>query len=127
MKQVERIKKLVASVPGVEGEIAIPAGGNRYPTLTVNWDEAAFGLTVAECDVQLREGEPRIEVLTNSNPSLVTAVREGDPKSPRRGRPNRLRIISMTLQPGEDLIVGKRLRDILQKARKNAKKRAWNV
>ncbi len=30
----------------------------------------------------------------------------------------------MTLQPGEDLIVGKRLRDILQKARKNAKKRA---
>ena len=43
MKRVERIKKLVASVPGVEGEIAIPKGGNRYPTLRVNWDEAAFG------------------------------------------------------------------------------------
>lgn len=33
----------------------------------------------------------------------------------------------MTLEPGEDLIVGKRLRDILQQARKNAGKRSWSV
>jgi hypothetical protein len=30
-------------------------------------------------------------------------------------------IISMTLQPGEDLIVGKRLRQILSEARSRAK------
>jgi L-seryl-tRNA(Ser) seleniumtransferase len=123
-KRVERIKKLVESVPGVKGEIGIPTGGNRYPTLTVNWDEAAFGLSVVECDKQLRDGEPRIEVLTNTNPSMVSTVVEGDPKAPRRNRPNTLRIISMTLQPGEDLIVGKRLLDIFQQARKNASKRA---
>jgi L-seryl-tRNA(Ser) seleniumtransferase len=78
---------------------------------------------VADCDRALREGEPRIEVLTSSNPSLVPAVREGwqegRKKTPRR--PDQLQIISMTLQDGEELVVGRRLRDILGKA---AKKKA---
>ncbi len=122
-KRVERIAKLVETVPGVSTDIQIPEDGNRYPTLTVKWDEAAFGMTVADCDGQLRDGEPRIEVLTNSNPSLVPAVHEGAPaKGPRREDPNRLQIISMTLQEGEDLLVGKRLRDILSEARKKGQK-----
>jgi hypothetical protein len=33
----------------------------------------------------------------------------------------------MTLEPGEDLIVGKRLRDIFLEARRTAGKRMWNV
>jgi L-seryl-tRNA(Ser) seleniumtransferase len=41
-----------------------------------------------------------------------------DPKTPRE---NRLQIISMTMQPGEELIVGRRLREILNAARKGAK------
>ena len=117
--RVERIAKLVETVPGVSTEIEIPESGNRYPTLTVNWDEKAFGMTVAECDKKLRDGEPRIEVLTASNPSLVPAVHEGGSggKAPKE-RENRLQIISMTLQPGEEIIVGKRLREILSAARK---------
>lgn len=115
--RVERIRKLVDSVPGVTTEIQIPKGGNRYPTLVVTWDEQAWGFTVADCDRRLREGEPRIEVLTASNPSLVPVLRHGgDSKSPKRA--DQIRIISMTLQQGEDLIVGKRLRDILKEARK---------
>ena len=113
--RVQRIAKLVETVPGVTTEIQIPREGNRYPTLIVSWDDQAFGLTVADCDKQLREGEPRIEVLTANNPSLVPAVRESMPKSP--GRPDQLRIISMTLQDGEDLIVGRRLREILSGTR----------
>lgn len=121
-KRVERIAKLAETVPGVTTEIKIPAGGNRYPTLTVNWDEEQFGLTVAQCDQQLRDGDPRIEVLTLSNPSLVPVLREGGPKDGKsEGPPNRLQIISMTLQEGEDLIVGRRLRDILSGARKSAR------
>jgi seryl-tRNA(Sec) selenium transferase len=73
-KRAERIAKLVETVPGVTTEIEIPKEGNSYPTVTVKWDEAAFGLTVAQCDQELRAGEPRIEVLTASNPSLVPAV-----------------------------------------------------
>ena len=75
---------------------------------------------MAQCDQELRAGEPRIEVLTASNPSLVTAVREGDPKNTRRNRPNRLQIVSMTLADGEELIVGRRLRQILNDARKRS-------
>jgi len=113
-----RIQKLVDTVPGVKTEIQIPEEGNRYPTLVVTWDEAAWGFTVADCDKKLREGEPRIEVLTSSNPSLVSAVHEGyeNPKAVKE--PDRIEIVSMTLQPGEDLIVGKRLREILSQARK---------
>jgi L-seryl-tRNA(Ser) seleniumtransferase len=116
--RVKRIAALVETVPGVTTDIQIPKDGNRYPTLTVHWDEPAWKFTVADCDRQLRDGEPRIEVLTASNPSLVSAVVEKDSKTPRT---NRLQIISMTMQPGEDLIVGRRLREILSAARKNAK------
>ncbi|MBI3472960.1 MAG: aminotransferase class V-fold PLP-dependent enzyme [Candidatus Solibacter usitatus] len=118
-ERVRRIQRMVDSVTGVKTEIQIPKGGNRYPTLVVTWDEAAWNFTVADCDRKLREGEPRIEVLTASNPSLVPALREGgDSKTPRRA--DQIRIISMTLQPGEDLAVGKRLREILNEARKRA-------
>jgi len=115
-----RIQKLIDTVPGVKTEIQIPVDGNRYPTLIVTWDESAWSYTVADCDKQLREGEPRIEVLTSSNPSLVSALKEDhNPKTPKSA--DRLEIVSMTLQPGEELIVGKRLRDILTQARKGAK------
>jgi L-seryl-tRNA(Ser) seleniumtransferase len=122
-QRVERIAKLVETVPGVTTEIKIPEGGNSYPTLTVSWDEESFGFTVKDCDRELRDGEPRIEVLTSSNPSLVPAVREGgEPdRKPRERRPDRLQIISMTLQEGEELIVGRRLREILNNASKKVK------
>ncbi len=119
-ERVRRIQKLADTVPGVKTEIQIPQGGNRYPTLVVTWDEQARGFTVADCDRALREGNPRIEVLTASNPSLVPAVREGVPGK-RPWSNDAIRIISMTLQQGEDLIVGRRLREILLAARKGAK------
>jgi len=115
-----RIQKLVDTVQGVNTEIRIPEEGNRYPTLIITWDQDAWGFTVADCDKKLREGEPRIEVLTSNNPSLVPAVREGweSPKAVKRH--DRIEIVSMTLQQGEDLIVAKRLREILGAARKKA-------
>ncbi len=117
--RVERIQKLVETVPGVTTSIAIPEDGNSYPTLTVVWDEKKFGLSVEQCDAQLRAGEPRIEVLTKSNPSGVLAREKShNRKEQPEGEPNRVQIISVTLQPGEDLIVGNRLRQILDKARK---------
>ncbi|MCW5982138.1 MAG: aminotransferase class V-fold PLP-dependent enzyme [Bryobacteraceae bacterium] len=117
--RLKRIAKLIETVPDVTAEIQIPKGGNRYPTLNVKWDEQAWGFTVADCDRKLRDGEPRIEVLTANNPSLVPAVIEGDPKGGKsRPQADQIRIISMTLQPGEEIIVGKRLREILNAARK---------
>jgi seryl-tRNA(Sec) selenium transferase len=118
--RVDRIKKMIDTVPGVTSAIATPLGGNSYPTLTVSWDESKWNFTTAQCDAALRANTPRIEVLTASNPSGVLARdRVNRPPNPN-ARPNHLQIISMTIQPGEELIVGASLRRILNDARKAA-------
>jgi len=120
--RVERIAKLVKTVPGVTTEITIPIGSNSFPTLSVMWDEKKFGMDVMQCAQQLREGEPRIEVLTPNNPSQVMSrMSDSDPNKPHWGHSDlRLQIISLTLQPGEDVIVGNRLRQVLDRARKQS-------
>ena len=45
--RVERIRKLVDTVPGVKTDIYIPDDGNRFPTLKVSWDQAAWGFTIS--------------------------------------------------------------------------------
>lgn len=126
--RVMRIAKAVETVDGVTTDIETPQGGNRYPTLTVKWDENAWGFTVANCVKHLSDGEPRIEVLSASNPSMVPAVHEDDDeplrKEPKKvqGSRNRLQIVPSTLQPGEDLIVARRLREVLAAARRTASK-----
>ena len=120
--RVDRIAKLVETVPGVETKIYIPDDGNRYPTLRVSWDEQAWGFSVRECVKKLHDGDPVIEVLSIDNPSMVSAVEEGtdkpkpNPKQPKEK--NYLEMVSMTMQPGEEMIVGERLRSILSAARK---------
>jgi len=120
--RVERIEKLVKTVPGVETEISIPKDGNRYPTLHISWDEEKWGYTVKDCVQKLRAGDPVIEVAGADNPSLVPAVREGNPKaaSKEQKRHSALELVSSTIQPHETLIVGQRLRELLSAARKAA-------
>jgi uncharacterized pyridoxal phosphate-dependent enzyme len=120
--RVERIEKLVKTVPGVETDISIPTDGNRYPTLHISWDEEKWRYTVKDCVQQLRSGDPVIEVAGADNPSIVPAVREGNPK-PDAKEPKRrgqLEVVSSTIQPNEVLIVGQRLRELLGAARKAA-------
>jgi uncharacterized pyridoxal phosphate-dependent enzyme len=118
--RVDRIRKLVDTVPGVKTDIYIPDDGNRFPTLRVSWDQAAWGFTIADCVGKLRQNDPVIEVLGLDNPSLVTAVREGNPNPNRKERkaPDHIELVSMTIQPGEEIIVGKKLREILGAAQK---------
>lgn len=122
--RVERIEKLVKTVPDVETEISIPTDGNRYPTLHISWDEKKWGYSVKDCVQALRAGDPVIEVAGADNPSIVTAVREGNPKQATRemeAEPRRkLELVSSTIQPSEVLIVGQRIRELLSKARKAA-------
>jgi uncharacterized pyridoxal phosphate-dependent enzyme len=119
--RVDRIGKLVETVPGVKTEIFIPDDGNRYPTLKVSWDRQAWGFTITDCVQKLRQGDPVIEVLGADNPSLVPAVREGIQKpntKERKEEVDHIELVSMTIQPGEEMIVGQRLRAILGAARK---------
>jgi uncharacterized pyridoxal phosphate-dependent enzyme len=120
--RVERIQKLVNTVPDVQTDISIPTDGNRYPTLHISWDEEAWGFTVKDCVEKLRAGDPVIEVAGADNPSIVPAVREGNPKQndkPRKER-RRLELVSSTIQPNEAILVGQRIRELLIAARKAA-------
>ena len=121
---LKRIAALVESVPSVETKIELRNGSNRFMQLIVHWDEEAFGLTPDECGRELREGDPPISVLCNYNP-YVTRVREFFPPTPPDGtsvkrQSSPLTVFSLSLQPGEEQIVGTRLRDVLMVARNRA-------
>src|SRR6201987_966039 len=45
--RVDRILKLVDTVPGVKTDIYIPESGNRFPTLRVSWDQSAWSFSTS--------------------------------------------------------------------------------
>lgn len=118
--RISRIRKLVDTVPGVKTDVFIPEDGNRYPTLRVSWDQQAWRFTIADCVGRLRANDPVIEVLGADNPSLVKSVREGSPNRKEPKGPDHIELVSMTIRPGEEIIVGQRLRAILGDAQKKA-------
>ncbi len=116
--RVDRIRKLVDTVSGVKTDIYIPDDGNRFPTLRVSWDQSAWGFSTSDCVRKLRENDPVIEVLGSDNPSLVTAVHEGNPNRKEHKEADHIELVSMTIQPGQEIIVGQCLRAILSAAHK---------
>ena len=71
----------------------MPQIANAVPHLRVRWDSTKRKLTPAQMLKQLREGQPSIEVGPGSRNPLVIGV--------------------WMMEPGEDAIVGERLRAIL--------------
>src|SRR3954452_435788 len=118
--RLDRIRKLVETVPGVRTDTFVPDDGNRYPTLRVYWDQQGWKYHISDCVQELRSGDPRIEVLGADNPSLVKAVREGNPNHKELKEPDHIELVSMTIKPGEEIIVARRLRAILSAAQKKA-------
>ena len=80
-------KTLVDTVPGVTTNITVPTDGNSYPTLTVSWDAQKLGLTLAECEQQLRDSNPRIDVLGGTNPSGVLGAAQERYRNAAPSRP----------------------------------------
>jgi seryl-tRNA(Sec) selenium transferase len=118
--RIDRIRKLVETVPGVKTDTYIPDDGNRYPTLKISWDQQAWRYSITDCVQELRAGDPVIEVLGADNPSLVKTVREGQPNRKERKGPDHIELVSMTIKPGEEIVVGQRLRAILGAAQKKS-------
>lgn len=113
--RVERIATLVNTVSGVTTKIYTPED-NPYPTLIVNWDQKGWNYRTADCARDLLEGTPSIAVLSEDNPSDVLSRKSGSKQDEIKGE-DKLQIVSMTLRPGEEIVVGKRLRELLSAAR----------
>ena len=93
----KRIKVVADSVtvsPAVKTEQYVPEVANHVPHLKITWDQSKIKISYNEVAKRLREGDPSIEVTPGSSDSLNIGV--------------------WMLQPGEDRIVAKRIRDILK-------------
>jgi uncharacterized pyridoxal phosphate-dependent enzyme len=92
-KRAEVILKAISGVKGVTASITVPEVANHVPHVKVVLDTAVTGITGQEISKQLRDGTPSI------------GVRPGD----------ELLIGVWMMQPGEDAIVARRLKDVLTK------------
>jgi L-seryl-tRNA(Ser) seleniumtransferase len=106
--RAERIVSLLKDIPTLRQEIFVPPVANAIPHLVLRYDTNRVRKTPLEVLQTLREGTPSIEL----NPSTGR-------KSGSAGLPNAEDAIVVgvwMLQPGEDLIVGRHLREVLLKA-----------
>jgi L-seryl-tRNA(Ser) seleniumtransferase len=107
-QRADRIAKHLSAIPTVQTQIFIPEVANHVPHLLITYDQNRIKITGAAVMQKMREGKPRIEL----NPSTGGApASAGLP-----GGPNTIVVGVWMLQPGEDMIVAKRLREVMQAA-----------
>lgn len=107
-QRAQRIADQVAKIPTVKTQIFIPPIANRVPHLVINYDSARVRTSGHEVLQKLREGKPRIELNPATGGGPASA---GLPSSP-----DTIVVGVWMLQPGEDIVVGRRLREVLQAA-----------
>jgi D-glucosaminate-6-phosphate ammonia-lyase len=93
-RRAEEIRRSAASVPGVKAEIFVPEVANHVPHVRVTWDAASKPLKAAAVVRAMQDGEPSVAIRSEGE-SLVVGV--------------------WMMQPGEEKIVARRLRQELQK------------
>jgi L-seryl-tRNA(Ser) seleniumtransferase len=96
-KRAERIAAQVKGIPSVETKIFLFPVANHVPHLQINYDPNRIPLTGQQVLEKMRQGSPRIELWPAAGPNDVT-------------------VGVWMLEPNEDMIVGRRLREVLQGA-----------
>ena len=91
-KRAETIRSSAAAVSGVKAEVFVPEVANHVPHVRITWDGKS--LTPAAVVTAMRDGEPSIAI-RSEGPALVIGV--------------------WMMRPGEDKIVARRLRQVLEK------------
>jgi L-seryl-tRNA(Ser) seleniumtransferase len=93
-RRAEMIRASAASVTGVKAEIFVPEVANHVPHVRVTWDATSKPLKAAAVVRAMQEGEPSIAIRSEGE-SLVVGV--------------------WMMQPGEEKIVARRLRQELDR------------
>jgi L-seryl-tRNA(Ser) seleniumtransferase len=98
----------LSAIPTLQTQIFIPEVANHVPHLLITYDQNKVKLTGAEVMQKMRQGKPRIEL----NPATG-----GAPASAGlQGGPNTIVVGVWMLQRGEEMVVARRLREVLQQA-----------
>ncbi len=107
-KRAERIAGQVKGIPTVETKIFVPPVANHVPHLLITYDKNRIPITGQQIVEKLRQGSPRIELhpATGGGPAMA-----GLPSGP-----NTVVVGVWMLESNEDLIVARRLREVLRGA-----------
>jgi L-seryl-tRNA(Ser) seleniumtransferase len=93
--QIKMINDAALSVPGVTPEIHVPEVANHVPSIRLKWDQTKIKITPDAAREALRNGHPSIETVGGSESLDIT---------------------TWMLIPGQERVVAKRVKEILQKA-----------
>jgi D-glucosaminate-6-phosphate ammonia-lyase len=93
-KRAEAIRGSVSAVAGVTAEVFVPEVANHVPHVRITWDATGKGLAPADVVTALRQGEPSIAIRAEGD-ALVIGV--------------------WMMRPGEEKIVARRLREVLER------------
>ncbi len=107
-RRIERIVGLLKDVPTVRAEVLVPPVANHVPHLVLRYDQARVKITPRDVARELRAGTPSIELNPATGSSEASA---GIPRDP-----DKIVVGVWMLEPGEDLVVGRRLREVLGNA-----------
>lgn len=108
-KRAEHIAAQLKKLPGVETEIVTPSTeANAVPHLLVRCDPSRVKISPRNVQEELRHGTPSIEL----NPATGRKHSGGGLPSDE----NTIVVGVWMLEPGEDLIVARRIREVLTKA-----------
>ena len=106
-RRADRIVSLLKDIPTLTHQVFVPPVANAVPHLVMRYDQARIRKSPLEVSQMLRAGSPAIEL----NPSTGRkAASAGLP-----GGEDTIVVGVWMLQPGEDLIVARRLREVLLK------------
>jgi L-seryl-tRNA(Ser) seleniumtransferase len=93
-RRAEEVRKSAAAVAGVKAEVFVPEVANHVPHVRVTWDPTTKPLKAAAVVRAMQDGEPSVAIRAEEE-SLVIGV--------------------WMMQPGEEKIVARRLRQELEK------------
>jgi len=108
-KRAERIAAHLKMVPTLTSEIVVPPVANHVPHLLLRYDQDRIRITPREILAEMRKGTPCIEL----NPS-TGSTRGASAGIPADGKT--IVVGVWMLLPGEEMIVARRLHEILSKA-----------
>ena len=109
-KRAELIAAAVQKIPSVETQIFVPPVANNVPHLLITYDMKRVNISAKDVQAQLLQGKPSIAL----NPATG-----GNPGGLMKGLPAGSNVIVAgvwMMQPGEDVIVARRLHEVLSKA-----------
>ncbi|HEY3937808.1 MAG TPA: aminotransferase class V-fold PLP-dependent enzyme [Bryobacteraceae bacterium] len=105
--RADRISQYLKNIPTLKAKIVVPAVANQVPHLVLTYDHDRVKISAREVADALRHGSPVIELNPSTGAKNSRGLTEGE---------DAIVVGVWMLQAGEDLIVARRLHDVLSKA-----------